>query len=97
MPIFIKTETFKKDFRPDNLIKRNIIHDHINWVKKLKNKGVNIKSGFLTDSLERPGGGGLLIIECNSFREAEDILKSDPMIKNGIVDWRINQWIDVID
>ena len=46
------------------------------------------------DELKRPGEGGLLILEMNNYRNALKIIKSDPMIKNNLVEWKLNEWID---
>tara|TARA_Y100000589_G_scaffold171385_1_gene162693 strand:+ start:1033 stop:1326 length:294 start_codon:yes stop_codon:yes gene_type:complete len=95
MPLFIKTEFIKKKYLSNLNFREKIIQQHIIWVKKLKNKGVNINSGFLVDHLKKPGGGGLLMIECESYLEAEKIINSDPMVTNNIVDWKLHEWINV--
>ena len=60
----------------------------------LKKEGFNIKSGFLIDELKRPGYGGLLILEMNNYKNALEIIKNDPMIKNDLVEWKLNEWVD---
>ena len=94
MPFFVKTEIIKKEYLNNNDLKRKIISEHINWIKKLKKEGINIKSGFLVDGLKRPGAGGLLILEINNYENALKIIKNDPMIKNDLVEWEINEWVD---
>jgi len=94
MPFFIKTETIKKEYLIKNDFKRKIISEHINWIKKLKKDGINIKSGFLVDELKRPGAGGLLILEINNYENALKIIMNDPMIKNDLVEWNLNEWLD---
>jgi len=95
MPIFIKTEVIKKEFLINSGIRNKIINDHINWIKKLNKKGIDIKSGFLVDEFKKPGAGGLLILEINTYKDALKIVKNDPMIKNNIVDWKLHEWIDI--
>jgi len=95
MPIFIKTELIKKEYLNKNDIRNKIISEHIQWIKKLNKKGIDIKSGFLVDELKKPGNGGLLIIEMNTYKDALEIIKNDPMIKNDIVEWKLNEWIDI--
>ena len=95
MPIFVKTEIIKKEFITDNKLKKKFVDKHILWIKKLKKAGVNIKSGFLVNEIKEPGAGGLLIIEVKTYEEALKIIKEDPMIKNKIVDWKLNEWIDI--
>jgi len=72
-----------------------LIDKHKLWIKELKKAGVNIKSGFLVNEIKEPGAGGLLIIEVKTYEEALKIIKEDPMIKNKIVDWKLNEWIDI--
>ena len=95
MPIFVKTEIIKKEFISNNKFKKKFVDEHILWIKELKKAGVNIKSGFLVNETNKPGAGGLLIIEEKTYKEALKIIKEDPMIKNKIVDWKLNEWIDI--
>ena len=95
MPIFIKTEIIKKEFISKKEFKKKLIDKHKLWIKELKKTGVNIKSGFLVNATKEPGAGGLLIIKVNTYEEALKIIKEDPMIKNKIVDWKLNEWIDI--
>ena len=95
MPIFVKTEIIKKEFINKNKFKKKFVDKHIFWIKELKKAGVNIKSGFLVNEIKQPGAGGLLIIEAKTYEEALKIIKEDPMIKNKIVDWKLNEWIDI--
>ena len=95
MSTFIKTELIKKEFLIRNDFRNKIIKEHISWVKNLIKKGINIKSGFLIDKFKKPGGGGLLIIEISSYKDALEIVKNDPMIKHNIVEWELNEWIDI--
>ena len=94
MPFFVKTEIIKKEYLINNDLKRKIITEHINWIKKLKKEGLNIKSGFLIDKFKRPGDGGLLILEINNYENALEIIKNDPMITNDLVVWKLNEWVD---
>ncbi len=95
MPIFIKTEIIKKEYLIQKDIRKKVINEHIQWVENLKRKGINIKSGFLVNELKQPGDGGLLIIDIETYQDALEIMKKDPMIKNNIVEWKLNEWIDI--
>ena len=95
MPIFVKTEIIKKEFISNKTFKKKLINKHKLWIKELIKAGINIKSGFLVNEIKEPGAGGLLIIEVNTYEEALKIIKEDPMIKNKIVDWKLNEWIDI--
>ncbi len=97
MSIFIKTERFKKetlDLLPEQ--RRQYIEEHLAWALKLKNAGLNIASGYLVNELGYAGGGGFLVLEAKKFEEAKLIIIEDPMIKNHLVDWEIQQWISVV-
>ena len=50
----------------------------------------------MVDELNRPGDGGLLILEINNYRNALKIIENDPMIKNDLVEWKLNEWVDPI-
>ena len=95
MPIFIKTELIKNKYLIQKDFRKKVINDHIKWIKNLKKNGVNINSGFLVDELKQAGAGGLLIIEIETYKDALEIIKTDPMIKNNIVEWKLNEWIDI--
>ena len=95
MPIFVKTEIIKKEFISKNKLKKKFVGKHILWIKELKKAGVNVKSGFLVNEMKEPGAGGLLTIEVKTYQEALSIIKEDPLIKNKIVDWKLNEWIDI--
>ena len=94
MPFFVKTEIIKKEYLVNHDLRRKVINEHNDWIKKLKKEGINIKSGFLVDELKRPGDGGLLILEIDNYENALKIVKNDPMIKNDLVEWKLNEWID---
>ena len=95
MPIFIKTEIIKKKYLVQKNFRKKIINKHRKWIENLKKKGINIKSGFLVDEFKQSGAGGLLILEIGTYKEALEIIKKDPMIKNNIVEWKLNEWINI--
>ena len=95
MPIYIKTEVIKEEYLVKNYMRKQIINEHINWINKLHKEGINIKSGFLVDEFKKPGAGGLLFLEVETYEDAIEIIKNDPMIKNNIVEWKLNEWINV--
>ena len=95
MPIFIKTEIIKKEYLNQKDIRKKVINEHIQWIENLTRQGINIKSGFLVNELKQPGDGGLLILDIETYQDALEIMKKDPMIKNNIVEWKLNEWIDI--
>ena len=93
--LIYRQNTLEKEYLTQKDIRKKIINEHIQWIEQLKEKGINIKSGFLVDELKQSGAGGLLILEIGTYKEALEIIKNDPMIKNNIVEWKLNEWINI--
>ncbi len=96
MPCFIKIEAFKKStFALSEQQREVYLSAHRSWVKELIASGVKVSSGYLKDAQQRPGGGGLLIIEADSFLQAKRIIEKDPMILASLVTWNLHEWKQV--
>ncbi len=96
MPWFIKTETFTNEMMGLVPAKRKkYLEEHREWVDKLRSSGLNIASGYLIDDYQKPGGGGLLVVEMDTFESAKTLIKNDPLIISRLVNWRIEEWIPV--
>ena len=97
MPLFIKTEKFTKEtLKLPNKKRKEYIEKHILWAKGVSQSGANISSGYLVDKHRSPGAGGLLVIEAESYEQALNLIKNDPMIAFGLVDWELNEWIPIV-
>ena len=68
---------------------------HKEWVNSISKSGRHIYSGYLTNEKKIPGGGGLLIIEAKDYSTAKKIIEEDPMIKNKLVIWELQEWISI--
>ena len=96
MAWFIKHETFTPQTAELSLDQRRPhLEAHRAWVEQQGAAGRRIRSGFLVDEQQRPGGGGLLIFEAASYAEALAWVQQDPMIQAGLVSWTLQQWIAV--
>ncbi|QNI86903.1 YciI family protein [Synechococcus sp. ROS8604] len=94
MAWFVKHETFTAEMAALSVEQRRSHLDaHRQWVQQEKDKGRTIHSGFLVDENRLPGGGGLLVFVANNFQEALNWVQTDPMIRHGLVDWSISEWI----
>jgi len=94
MSWFIKTEQFKSSTSKINSDQISLhIKDHIEWANTLINAGEIIISGYLIDEFKKPGGGGFLILQKDSYNQAINLILNDPMIKNNLVDWKLNEYI----
>ncbi|MEB3259394.1 MAG: YciI family protein [Cyanobacteriota bacterium] len=92
MPWFIKRETIRSP--PAAL--RPQLAAHRAWVADLRQRGVRLSSGYLVDGAGQPGGGGLLLLEADTYAAAEALIREDPMVRSGGVDWTLHQWIGVV-
>jgi uncharacterized protein YciI len=61
-----------------------------------RQQGVLITSGYLVDQAGRPGGGGLLLLAAQDYATAEALVRQDPLIANGCVDWQLQGWIPAV-
>lgn len=85
----MKTETFCKPFP----VVKPHLEAHRAWVAELRAAGTVVTSGYRVDSEGKPGGGGLMLFQATDYKEAEEIVRRDPLIANECVDWQLNQWI----
>ena len=96
MPWFIKHETFTPETVALPMARRRPhLEAHRAWVKQQVETGRRIRSGYLVDEQQRPGGGGLLIVEAASYAEALSLVEQDPMIQSALVSWTLQEWIPV--
>jgi len=47
------------------------------------------------DGQDQPGGGGLLLLEAADHASAEALIRQDPMVRSGGVDWSLHRWMAV--
>jgi uncharacterized protein YciI len=92
MPWFIKCETFSRPYAEV----RPHLEAHRLWVEGLRQQGMRISSGYLVDSQNKPGGGGLLLLEAPDHASAEALIRQDPMLISGSVDWSLHRWMPVV-
>ena len=96
MPIFIKTEKFKhKTLELSNNERKKFLLMHKEWVNNISQSGHYIHSGYLINEKKIPGGGGLVILEAKDYLTAKKIIEEDPMIKNQLVNWQLQEWIPI--
>ena len=96
MPIFIKTEKFKhKTLELSKNERKKFLLMHKEWVNNISQSGHYIHSGYLINEMKMPGGGGLVIFEAKDYLTAKKIIEEDPMIKNELVTWELQEWIPI--
>ena len=97
MPWFIKTERFTQEtLNLSQKERKKYIDKHYSWVISLKEKGTKVSSGYLINEKKLAGGGGLLVLEAKSFKEAKSIVEQDPMISYGLVTWDLHEWVPIV-
>ena len=96
MPWYIKTEKFNsKTINLSAEKRRQYLQDHRSWVMNLRKSGAKVSSGYLVNEQRSPGGGGLLFLQAKSYKDAQSLIKKDPMIIADLVNWELQEWIPV--
>jgi len=91
MPWFLKHETFRQPYA----VMRPHLEAHKAWVGELRARGVRVSSGYQVDGQWQPGGGGLLLLEAADHASAVALIREDPMVRSGGVDWTLQRWMPV--
>ncbi|MBD2363749.1 MULTISPECIES: YciI family protein [unclassified Anabaena] len=83
MPMFVKIEEGKVD----KTIFDQYVPAHRAYVQELIAQGHKAKTGYWANF-----GGGMLLFEAASMKEAEAIVALDPLVKNGCVNYKLYEW-----
>jgi uncharacterized protein YciI len=92
MAWFLKRETF---LRPYAELQPHL-QAHRAWVERQRERGARISSGYLVDGDGKPGGGGVLLLEADDFASAEALIREDPVVASGLVEWSLHRWISAV-
>ena len=92
MPWYVKTEQFRA---PAQEMEEHLAA-HRRWVRRQRQQGEVMVSGYLVDGHGQPGGGGLLILKADDYGAALALVQQDPMILSGCVEWRLEGWVPVV-
>ncbi len=92
MPWFIKTETFRV---PHAEVAPHLAA-HRTWVAQQRQRGRLLCSGYLVDGEGRPGGGGLLLLQAPDYASADALVRQDPIVASGCVDWQLQGWLPAV-
>ncbi len=88
MPWFVKIES--------GIVDKSTFDQHVPahkaYVQSLIAKGHRARSGYWAQR-----GGGMLLFEAASLDEAQAIVKSDPLVKNGCVNYQVYEWRIVVE
>lgn len=88
MPWFVKIES--------GIVDKSTFDQHVPahkaYVQSLIAKGHKARSGYWAQR-----GGGMLLFEAASLDEAQAIVKSDPLVKNGCVNYQVYEWRIVVE
>jgi uncharacterized protein YciI len=71
-----------------------ILPEHLEYQKKMEEKGTLVLAGPLSDPTgEQMSGGGLIIYRAASMDEAIAFANDDPMHKQGIRTFSLRRWL----
>lgn len=65
---------------------------HKAYVKRLIEQGHQAKTGYWGER-----GGGMMLFRAATLAEAEAIVRQDPLIQNGCVDYHLHEWCIVVE
>ncbi len=66
--------------------------DHLDYQVSLEERGIMFAAGPLFDQDGAPPRAGLIIIRADSFAEADEIAKADPMHARGLRSYTLDRW-----
>lgn len=87
MPLFVKIERGIVDKATFD----RHVPAHKAYIRELIARGHEARSGYWGDL-----GGGMMLFEAASLAEAREIVKQDPLIKNGCVEYELHEWRIVV-
>ncbi|MBW4510942.1 MAG: YciI family protein [Scytonematopsis contorta HA4267-MV1] len=88
MPTFVKIEEGKVDKPTFD----QYVPAHKAYVQELIAKGHKARTGYWAVR-----GGGMMIFEAASMKEAEAIVAADPLIMNGCVNYQLYEWRIILE
>jgi uncharacterized protein YciI len=68
------------------------LDDHLAYQCDLEARGVMFAAGPLFDKDDAPPRAGLIIIRAESFEEAHEIARADPMHARGLRTYTLDKW-----
>lgn len=74
----------------DQIVKA--LPDHLEYQVSLEERGIMFAAGPLFDKEGAPPRAGLIIIRAESFAEADEIAKADPMHSRGLRSYTLDRW-----
>ena len=87
MPWFVKLEKGVVDKTTFD----QYVPQHKAYVRDLISKGYKVKTGYWAEL-----GGGMMLFQATSLEEAKEIVRQDPLIKYGCVQYELHEWIIVV-
>lgn len=71
-----------------------VIPAHLRWLGQLEAAGHQPSSGYWAErkGLNGDGAGGMLLFKAEDWLQADDLVRSDPLVLQGCVRWSLHQW-----
>lgn len=71
-----------------------VVPAHLAWLGQLEREGHRPRSGYWADRQGRSGdgAGGMLLFWADDWSQAEQLVRSDPLIVGGCVRWTLHEW-----
>lgn len=68
------------------------VEAHRAFVRRLIGQGRKARSGYWAEL-----GGGMLLFEAASLKDAQAVVAEDPLVKNGCVSYELHEWKVVVE
>ena len=88
MPWFVKLEQGLVDKARFDAV----VPEHLAWVAELRAAGHRPTTGYWADRQGREGAGGMLLFQARDLAEAKAIVRRDPLVRHGCVQWQLHEW-----
>jgi uncharacterized protein len=71
-----------------------VVPEHLAWLEALQQAGHRPISGYWADRKGRngDGAGGMLLFWAESWQQAQELVRRDPLVAQGCVRWTLHQW-----
>ncbi|MEO0374836.1 MAG: YciI family protein [Cyanobacteria bacterium P01_A01_bin.17] len=86
MPWFVKIERGIVDKQTFDCY----VPAHLEYVQALVEQGHQAQTGYWRNS-----AGGMLLFKADSWQIAESLVKQDPLVVHGCVDYDLHEWVQV--
>ncbi len=87
--------TPKRSTVGDDLARR-VLAEHTAYFKQLGRQGQCLLAGPFAEQNADELGAGFYVLACTTEEEARQLADRDPLVEQGLYDYRLREWIKVV-